>query len=88
MGIRDFFKKKPSEAIMETRRVQAIHSIKDHPYYLDPGDVKNIPQDVANQWIENGWASDAITGEAVAPVIKNTSLAIDPIQINTSSRTK
>lgn len=73
---------------METRRVQAIHNIKDHPYYLDTGDVKNIPQDIASRWIQNGWASDAITGEAVAPAIKNTDLAINPIQINTSSRIK
>lgn len=47
----------------ETRRVIAKGAIKHHPYYLDDGDAKTLPKDIADMFIANGWAEDAETGE-------------------------
>lgn len=70
------------------RRVHALHNIKHHPYYLDAGDVRVLPADIAALFIRYGWAQDAETGETggeQTPQADGVTLDVQPIIAKTMS---
>jgi len=81
------FKKEVVMTEKTTRRVEAVHRIKDHPYYLDPGDIKTVPVSFGDKWVMFGWAKDSATGE-VGSSSGNVSLKIQPLRVDMKSGVK
>jgi len=58
-------------------RIEAKETIKHHPYYLDEGDIKNVPDEVGQMMVANGWAKNSETGEDNEPSRDPVTLDID-----------
>jgi len=56
-------------------QVKAKVTIKHHPFYLDEGDTKNVPDDIGEMMVANGWAENTATGESNE--LSNTPVTLD-----------
>ena len=67
-------------------KIEAKGTIKHHPYYLDKSDTKNVPDDIGQMMVNNGWAVNVETGEDNPPSSKPTTLDIQNINIGLSDQ--
>ncbi len=69
-------------------KVTALETIKAHPYYPAEGDTITVPDPVGQNWVDNGWAKNAETGETGQRSSKPVTLEIDSSILSVSSEVK
>lgn len=69
-------------------KIEALETIKHHPFYLDEGDIKTVPDEVGDMLVGNGWARDVETGDVGERSNNPVTLDVDSAVHKQSSEVK